>query len=71
MTQANGEQPVVTVKAQPNVYTVLLIVAIIALGVAIGLVMNHLMSPPPKGYGLSFGALFDSAKLPEPIRPVQ
>ena len=71
MTQANGEQPVVTVKAQPNVYTVLLIVAIIALSVAIGLVMNHLMSPPPDGYGLSFGALFDSAKLPEPIRPVQ
>ena len=71
MTQANGEQPVVTVKAQPNVYTVLLIVAIIALGVAIALVLHTLMSQPPDGYGLSFGALFDSAKLPEPIRPAQ
>ena len=71
MTQASGEQPVVTVKPQPNLYTVLMIVAIIALGVSIGLVLHNLMSAPPDGYGLSFGALFDAKKLPEPIRPVQ
>ena len=69
MTQANPEGPIVTVKAQPDVYTVLLIVAILVLGVSIGLVLNNLLSAPPSGYGLSFGALFDSAKLPEPIRP--
>ena len=69
MTQMNTEAPTVTVKAQPDIYTVLLIVAILVMGVSIGLVMHNLMAAPPDGYGFSFGALFDSAKLPEPIRP--
>jgi hypothetical protein len=69
MTQMNTEGPTVTVKAQPDLYTVLLLVAILVLGVSIGLVMSNLMAPAPDGYGLSFGALFDSQKLPEPIRP--
>ena len=49
-------------KPQANVYTVLLIVAILALGVTIGLVLHNLLSPPPAGYGLDIGALFDSEK---------
>ena len=69
MTQAYTDAPTVTVKSQPDVYTVLLIVAILVLGVSIGLVLSNLMAAPPDGYGLSFGALFDSAKLPEAIRP--
>ncbi len=69
MTQANPEGPTLTVKAQPDVYTALLIVAILILGVSIGLVMSNLLGATPSGYGLSFGALFDSSKLPEPIRP--
>ena len=69
MTQANTDAPTITVKPQPDIYTVLLIVAILVLGVAVGLVLHKLMAAPPGGYGLSFGALFDCAKLPEPIRP--
>jgi hypothetical protein len=69
MTQADTDAPVVTVKAEPDVYTVLLIVAILALGVSIGLVLYNLMSAPPDGYDMSFGTLFDTSKWPEPIRP--
>ena len=63
------QAPVITVKPQPDVYTVLLIVAILALGVSIGLVIYNLMSAPPVGYGVTFGELFDASKWPEPIRP--
>lgn len=69
MAHADTDAPVVAVKPQPDVYTVLLIVAILALGVSIGLVLYNLMSAPPDGYGMSFGTLFDTSKWPEPIRP--
>jgi len=69
MTQVSPEQTVVTVKPQPDVYTVLLIIGILVLGVAVGLVLYTLLSQPPGGYGLPFGALFDAGQLPDPIRP--
>lgn len=43
-------------RPQPNVYTLLLLIAIIALAATIGLAMFKLMSD--SGYALSFGELF-------------
>jgi len=49
----------VPAKPGPNVYTALLLVAIIALAVTIGFSMHHLMSSPQNGgYGLAIGDLF-------------
>ncbi len=62
MTQAPSQGAVVQIKPQPNVYTILLIVAIIAMGVTIGVVLHNLMADPPVGYGLTFGELFQSLK---------
>ena len=64
MTRAPSQGPVIQVKPQPNVYTVLLIVAVLFMAVTVGMVMYNLMSPvsrldgSPGGYGLSFGELF-------------
>jgi len=66
MTQLSSQTPVVEVKPQPNIYTLLLIVAIIALGTTIGIVMHNLMSPVVRpdgsagGYGMSVGDLFET-----------
>jgi len=66
MTQLPSQAPVVEVKPQPNIYTLLLIVAIIALGTTVGIVMHNLMSPVVRsdggagGYGMSFGDLFET-----------
>jgi ABC-type dipeptide/oligopeptide/nickel transport system permease component len=57
MSQLSSQGPVIQVKPQPNVYTVLLVVAAVALAVTIGLVLYNLMAEPPAGYGLSFGDL--------------
>jgi len=70
MAETTTQAPTVEVKAPPNVYTVLLIAAILLLGAALGLVLHNLMAESPAGYGLSFGALFDSGELPDPIRPI-
>lgn len=53
-------------RPQANIYTVILIVAILALGTAIGFVLYNLLSPIPDGYGLDFGALFDPPEVPKP-----
>jgi hypothetical protein len=45
-----------------NVYTVLIVVALLALWVGIGFTANRLMSPAPAGYGLSVGMLFQPAE---------
>lgn len=60
MSQMPSGGSVVQVKPQPNIYTALLIVAILALGVAIGLVLYNLMAPVDTGagYGMKFGDLF-------------
>ena len=56
MTMIPLQGPVVRVKPQSNVYTVLLAVAVVILAVAIGIVVHDLMTT----YGLSFGQLFQS-----------
>ena len=48
--------PVVQVKPQANVYTVLMLVAIVVLGAALGMLLQQLLSST--GYGLSAGDLF-------------
>jgi len=59
MTMISPEGPVVRVKPQSNVYTVLLAVGVIVLAAAIGIVMHDLMTT----YDLSFGQLFQSQKI--------
>lgn len=64
MTSMPSGGPVVPVKRQPNIYTVLLLAAIVALAVTLGVVLYTLMSPTPQGYGLEFGDLFSPLKQP-------
>jgi len=71
MTQLPLQGPVVQVKPQPGIYTLLLIVAILALAATIGIVLYNLLSSLPDGYGLEFGALIDASKLPSEIRPTK
>ena len=59
MTQVSSA-PVVKVKARPNIYTLMVIVAIVLLAVTIGLVLNNLMTV----YGMSFEELFTGQKIP-------
>ncbi len=56
--------PVVRVKPQPNIYTILLVAAILVVGIALGLVLYKLMSPLPAGYGLEFGDIFKPWQKP-------
>jgi hypothetical protein len=53
-----GPQAPATRPARPNIYTVLLLVAIVALLAAVILVGMRLMSASPEGYGLTFEQLF-------------
>ncbi|HUT57916.1 MAG TPA: hypothetical protein VNA25_08710 [Phycisphaerae bacterium] len=66
MTSTPSGGPVIPVKPQPTVYTVLLLVAIVALVVTLAVVLYTLMSPTPQGYGLEFGDLFGPLKQPGP-----
>ena len=68
MTQIPSQGPVVQVKAQPDVYTLMIIVAILALGVGIGIVIYNLMAALPNGYGLTVGQLFESLKGVVPVK---
>ena len=54
--------PLVPVKPQPSIYTLMIVVAIIVLAVTVGMVMWNLMASPPDGYGLTFGQLFSPVK---------
>ena len=56
MAESQSGQPVVSVKPQSDVYTLLVIIAILALAVAIGLTLYDLMSP--EGYDMKFGDMF-------------
>ena len=60
MAELQSGQPVVSVKPQSDVFTVLVIVGILALGVAIGLTLYDLMSPG--GYDMTFGDIFAPLK---------
>jgi hypothetical protein len=55
MTQNQSQGSVVPVKAQPNIYTVLLIIAVIGMAVAVGISLNDLLN----NYHMMFGDLFD------------
>lgn len=59
MTESPTHGPVIEVRAQPNVYTILLLVAVIALAVAVGACLWKLTSPPPVGYGMEIKQFFD------------
>ncbi|MCD6304464.1 MAG: hypothetical protein J7M21_05830 [Planctomycetes bacterium] len=65
MTQL-PQGPTIPVKPQPNIYTVMLLVAIIALAMAVVVVFWKLTSPPPVGYGMEFGDFFKPIKPPAP-----
>ena len=60
MAELRSGQPVVSVKPQPDVYTLLVIVTILALAVAISLTLYDLMSL--EGYDMSFGDIFAPLK---------
>ena len=64
MTQSPSQPRTVEVPPQPNVYTMILLVAIIVLAVAIVAAFWKLTSLPPVGYGLNFGAFFEPFKTP-------
>ncbi len=55
MTQVPSQTPVIQVKPQPNIYTLLMLVGILMLGVTIGVVLYNLLSNLPTGYALTFG----------------
>ena len=61
MTQA-PHTPVVTVKPQANIYSVMLLVAVVALAMTIGVCLWKLLAPMPAGYGLELKQLFDTLK---------
>lgn len=68
MTEASSRGPVVEVKPQPNVYTILLLVAVMALGTTVGFVMHNLLTPLEKGgYGVPFEKVFKPLDEPQPI----
>ena len=61
MALTPSQGPVIQVKAQPDVYTVLLIVAIIGLAAAIFFCGWKLTSPVEAGgYGMAIGEFFDA-----------
>ncbi len=68
MTQLATQRSAIQAKAHPTVYTVLIIVAIIALAITIGIVLNNLMSPVEKnGYGIGFSDVFNPVPKSAPV----
>ena len=68
MTKLPSQGPVIQLKPQPSVYTLLLAVAVLVLAVTIGLVLHKLMGalpPEGNGYGLQFGDLFKPSDIPQ------
>ena len=61
---APPQGPVVEVSPYPNVYTILLFVAIAALALAVGVVLWKLTADPPSGYGYTLQQLFEPFKPP-------
>ena len=59
MAQQLPQTPLVESRPQPNIYTVLILIAVLALGLTVGLVFSNLTAAPPDGYGLKFEQLFD------------
>ena len=59
MTAMLGQSPVVKVKPQPDIYTLLLILAIVFLAVTVGIVMYNLMT----AYDMTFVELFTGREI--------
>lgn len=71
MSQMNISQgPIVRVKPRPNIYTVLIWVAIVVLLISLITCLYYLMAEPPRGYGLNFGDMFGKNPVPTSIAPV-
>ena len=64
---ALGQRPAAD-RVEPNIYTLLLIIAILALAITVGVVLWNLLAPTPDGYGMSFGDLFTPFELPDGLR---
>ena len=60
MTGIPGQAPVVRVKPQPDIYSLLLILGILALAGTVVYLAHHLMTV----YGLTFGELFTGQTIP-------
>ena len=60
MSRTLSSAPVVRVKPQPNIYTLLLVIAIVVLGVALGLAVWDLT----EHYALTFKQLFIGQEIP-------
>lgn len=64
MALTPSQGPVIQVKAQPDIYTVLLVVAIIGLVAAVVLCGWKLTAPVDAGgYGMAMGQLFDELPI--------
>jgi hypothetical protein len=59
MSTFNPQGPLIRIKPQDNVYTVLLAVAILFLALAAGIVLHSLMV----NYGMSFGDIFKPGEI--------
>ncbi len=57
MAQMPAKSPVAS-SAQPDIYTLMMIIAILALATTMGFVLYNLMAAVPGGYGLSVGDFF-------------
>lgn len=64
MTQTQSQGPTVSVKPQPNIYTVLLMVAIATLVAAVAISLNNLLG----NYGMALGEIFDPGYKIPPLR---
>ena len=58
-------------KPQANIYTLLIVVAVLCMLIAAVIGMRSLTAKPSAGYGLSGGALLSPDSLPEEIQPKQ
>lgn len=67
MTEPQSRQPVVSVRPQSDVYTLLVIVTILALAVAVAMALYDLISP--EGYGMRFGDIFVPLKEMKNLPP--
>jgi len=62
----SAPEEIIQVKPQSNVYTLMLIITILALGTAIGFVLHKLMSPVAAGgYAMDLNQIFfEPLKIP-------
>jgi hypothetical protein len=66
MSQLPLTDETIQVKPQSNIYTLMMIITVLVLGVAVGLVIQKLMgSVDQGGYGMTFGEVFGTIKMPK------